>query len=429
MTLDSRDYDVVVIGGGPAGCPAAIQAARLGARTLLVEKNGALGGTTTMAGVFTTALFHAWGRQVIAGIGWELVTRSLSLAGDDLPDFTDLEAPHWMHAVRVTPAIHAAVLDEAVLGSGAELRLHTMLAGIEATRTGWRVSLCGKEGVHDVTAGIVVDATGDGNAVAHLGLTRRNTDEPQPGTLMARLSGYELADLDVPAINAATVAAIESGELLATDFSNAENPAGQFLKNRGANAMHVVGIEAATSAERTAAEVAARRTLLRIVTFLRRQPGLQKLRVDSWSPEVGIRESVVIDGEVTISVEDYTSGRVWPDAVSYSFFPIDIHTSDGATTRVRKLTQGVVPTIPLRALIPRGQGRLLAAGRIASGDRQANSAFRVQASCMAMGQAAGAAAALATMAGTTVPEVPIENLRDTLRAHGAIVPVSAEDVG
>src|SRR5690606_1890187 len=138
-------------------------------------KNGALGGTTTMAGVFTTALFHAWGRQVIAGIGWELVTRSLALAGDELPDFTDLDVPHWRHAVRGTPAIHAAVLADAVLGSGADLLLHTMLADLSESGGRWRVGLCGKEGLHEVSAAVVIDTTGDANAVARVGRTRRNT--------------------------------------------------------------------------------------------------------------------------------------------------------------------------------------------------------------------------------------------------------------
>src|SRR6266566_2070063 len=88
-----RIYDVVVVGGGPAGSAAAIQAARLGAQTLLVEKNGVLGGTTTSAAINYPGLFHAWGRQVVAGIGWDLVCRAVRLAGDPLPDFANYKRP------------------------------------------------------------------------------------------------------------------------------------------------------------------------------------------------------------------------------------------------------------------------------------------------------------------------------------------------
>ena len=112
-------YDVVVIGGGPAGSVAAIQAAQLGARTLLAEKNGMLGGTTTSAAINVPGLFHAWGRQVIAGIGWQLVNRTVQLAGDRLPDFSLYQRAPNMLQVRVNAPVYAALLDEAVLGSGA----------------------------------------------------------------------------------------------------------------------------------------------------------------------------------------------------------------------------------------------------------------------------------------------------------------------
>ncbi len=189
-------YDVAVVGGGPAGSVAAIQAARLGARTLLVEKNGILGGATTSAGINVPGLFHAWGKQVIAGIGWHLVNRAVQLAGDQLPDFARYDRPVNVLQVRVNPAIYAALLDDAVLGSGAALSLHTMLAAVHRRDSEWRLTLCGKEGLRAERARVLVDGTGDANAVTLAGYEPERNAELQPGTLNVTLSGYDPATLD-----------------------------------------------------------------------------------------------------------------------------------------------------------------------------------------------------------------------------------------
>jgi len=138
------------------------------------------------------------------------------------------------------------------------------------------------------------------------------------------------------------------------------------------------------------------------------------------APQTGVRETYRIVGETTVTVEDYVSGRVGDDAVCHAFYPIDVHTEEGVEPK--QLTQDVVPSVPLRALIPKGSRSLLAAGRCVSSDRLANSALRVQAPCMAMGQAAGAAAALATRDGVSPGQVAYAELVSLLRVHGAIVP-------
>ncbi len=124
-----------------------------------------------------------------------------------------------------------------------------------------------------------------------------------------------------------------------------------------------------------------------------------------------------------VTVNDYTTGRVFDDAISYAFYPVDLHTRKGV--KPEPLKPGVIPTIPLRALIPKGSRDLIVAGRCVSSDRLANSGLRVQASCMGMGQAAGVAAALAAKAGTTPLEVPLAEIRGRLREHGQIVPEKA----
>lgn len=121
-----------------------------------------------------------------------------------------------------------------------------------------------------------------------------------------------------------------------------------------------------------------------------------------------------------MTVDDYVSGRVFDDAVCHAFYPVDLHTSSGV--RPKHLAEGVVPTVPLRALVPKGSRHLMAAGRGVSSDRLANSALRVQATCMATGQAAGAAAAVAARADAAPLEVPLDEIQKLLREHGAIVP-------
>jgi len=145
-----------------------------------------------------------------------------------------------------------------------------------------------------------------------------------------------------------------------------------------------------------------------------------KARLLHMQPETAHRESYRIRGETVITVDDYTSGRVFKDAVCYAFYPVDLHTRRGV--RPRPLARGTVPTIPLSALVPKGGRNIIVAGRCVSSDRLANSGLRVQASCMAMGQAAGAAAALAARKKTTPLAVPLKDIRDMLRKHGAIVP-------
>jgi hypothetical protein len=145
-----------------------------------------------------------------------------------------------------------------------------------------------------------------------------------------------------------------------------------------------------------------------------------KKRLMHMQPEAGFRESYRILGETVITVDDYSSGRVFEDAVCYAFYPVDLHTRSGV--KPKPLARGMVPTIPLRALIPKGGRNIMVAGRCVSSDRLANSGLRVQASCMAMGQAAGVAAALAAECRTTALELPLDEIQRHLRIHGAIVP-------
>ncbi len=192
--------------------------------------------------------------------------------------------------------------------------------------------------------------------------------------------------------------------------------------------MHVPGVDGSTSEGRTAAELAARSAMLRIIRFFRNDPssiasGLGGFFIEHCAAECGIRETVTICGETCVTHHDYVTGRVWPDSICHSFYPIDLHNASGrGGIDTRYLTEGTLPTIPLGALLPRGSRQLLVAGRCACGDREANSAFRVQASAMAMGQSAGAAAALAALRAQDIRAIPFAEIRTLLQTHGAIVP-------
>jgi hypothetical protein len=180
---------------------------------------------------------------------------------------------------------------------------------------------------------------------------------------------------------------------------------------------------------RSAIEVSGRQSLLRLYRFLRKQPGFEGFRFEFVAPETGVRETATVVGKKTVTVDDYTTGRVWDDAVCWTFYNIDLHVSDARGNYGGQLDKGVVPTIPRGALLPAGTKRLAVAGRCLSSDREANSAMRVEAPCMAMGQAMGANAALAAGAGLDDLEaVPMEDLKQLLHEHGAIVPGDIKDV-
>jgi hypothetical protein len=420
-----QKFDVIVIGGGPAGFPAAIQSARLGVKTLLVEKSGVLGGTTTLNRVSFPGIFHAWGKQVISGIGWDIVRRSVELEGGTLPDFSTPPKRHWMHQVMVCPTLMAALIDEEVQESGCELALHTLPATIRRGDGCWHLQLCGKEGLYEVTTTWIIDTTGDANAAALAGCPLRPRSEPlQPGTLVFCLEGYDPKEIDIEPLEAAAKTALAEGRLDITDLGWGGSKIASIVRSRGKNAMHTAGIDAFSSQGKTLGEVKSRAALLRMYRFLKGQPGFENLRVAWCAAECGVRETRCIEGESTITYDDYLTGRLWPDAVSYSFYPIDLHTDHGI--RKEHLEEGVVASIPLSALIPKGVKQFLAAGRCASGDQLANSAYRVQASCMGMGQAAGAAAALCVQENLeSAPDLARSSLQAALESAGAVFPTQS----
>ncbi len=371
--------DVVVVGGGTAGTIAAIQAARAGAKTLLIERGTQLGGTTTTGGVSFPGLFDAWGKQIIAGIGWELVKQAVALDNGTLPDFSKIPRAHWQNQVQVNQFVYALLAEEACVKAGVTIAYYESPMEVAKTADGWIVQSVGPGTNRHVKCSQIVDCTGGASVVGLLGLERLREKETQPGSLLFKIGGTA--------------------------------PIGRKQLQR----LYIHGADSSTSATLTKANMDGRKSLLKKLRSTKK-----KGRLVHMQPETAHRESYRIRGETLITVDDYTSGRVFEDAISYAFYPVDLHTRSGV--RPKPLTRGKVPTVPISALVPKASSNIIVAGRCVSSDRLANSGLRVQASCMAMGQAAGASAALAAQRKTTPLKLPLKDIRGLLSKHGAIVP-------
>ncbi len=417
-------FDIMVAGAGTAGVVAAIQAARAGFNTLLVEKNAIPGGTMTAGGIAFPGLFYAWKKQIIAGIGWELVSEAAAESGMPLPKFENQVgmAQHPKYQVRLNPLVYAALCDEKLSSSGVSVLYHAMVADVRLSENGADVAVCTREGLKKLKAARVIDCTGDAAVASLAGLEVVHPFPCQPATYCCRLSGYDANSLDYKSLKDSADQAVASGELLYTDLGWNKNAfTEQFLRGYGNNGNHIIPkLQPHTSCGRSALEQEGRASLLRAWRFLRRQPGLENLRMEMTATECGVRESAVIKGEYTITGEDYITAKRYPDAVCNSFYPIDLHGDDGVAPR--RLPDGAVPQVPMRALIPKGSDWMVVAGRTVSSDRLANSALRVQASCMATAQAAAAMACISLRDSVPVAKAPLEKVRVLLQRHNAILP-------
>jgi len=377
--------DVLVVGGGTAGTIAAIGAACAGAQTVLIEQGSQLGGTMTVGGVAFPGLFHAWGKQIIAGIGWELVCKTVEMDGGKLPDFATPPPPrrHWLHQVLINPFLYAALAEEACLEAGVTICYYESPVSVQSAGEEWLVEAVGPGTRRRVRCSQLIDCTGGADVVGMLGLSRLREAETQPGSML-----YKFGD----------------------PFQ---------VGRERLSAVYVHGADSSNSVTRTHANLAGRREILSRLRA-RRANGDKHARLVQIQSEAAFRESYRIQGEVVVTHDDYVIGRVFEDAISYAFYPVDLHTRSGVAPK--PLQEGVVPTVPLRALVPRDSRRLIVAGRSISSDRLANSGLRVQATCMATGQAAGTAAALAAQRNSTPLDVPLDMIRESLRQNGAIVP-------
>ncbi|MBR5445107.1 MAG: FAD-dependent oxidoreductase [Clostridia bacterium] len=435
--IDGKNYDLIICGCGVAGFAAAVQGARAGLKTAVIERYGMPGGILTVGGNNDIAQFFAHHKQVIRGIGWEYVTRLADAGYAVIPDKM-ADGPHWIYGVHVNIPAAAYMMDMMLTEAGADLYYGQPVVSVETERTedenGIRATgivIASKEGLRRLCGKVFIDCTGDGDAAVYAGAQFECGGESEDGFLQPGTLRFYLDKLDLPEDIKQNADRIlreyrENGKMDPTDVRG--RPIGLMLRERGNNIGHVSGINGADSDSRTAAEVAGRASVYRLMNALQDAgvPMDPFPPIEVIAPETAVRESrrILCDGYMT--EEKYVSGYEYPDAVCTSFYPIDLHRHGDNGIRQTFLTDGQIPTVPLSALIVKGISNMLVAGRCASGDRLANSAYRVKASCMAMGQAAAACAAVALRNGVSLRQADLEEIRTLLRQNDAIV--TAADV-
>lgn len=423
---DTKTYDVVVCGAGVAGFCAALASARQGQRTALVERYGMPGGILTVGGNNEIGLFFAHKKLIIRGIGWAFVNALAARDEAVIPDWHTVTR-HSQLNVHVDPLGAAVLMEEWLTDAGVDLYYHQPVVEVVCSNAAPKrleqILVSTKSGLRALKAKVFVDTTGDADVCAFAGAQILLGDEASGETMPGTLRYYQdPSDPQPDAVIERFRAAREAGALCHGDFWAEDHSSPVSLyRARGNNIGHVMQYNAADSDSLTGAEIRARQSVHRISRWLREnRMGGEVIAV---APGVASRESRRVVCDTVISCEDYVTGRVFDDSVCYSFYPIDLHQSGSKSLHNIFLSDGVVPTIPLSAMTPVGLENVLVAGRCASGDRLTQSAFRVKASCMAMGEAAGTAAALsAASCEGEVRALPIELLRDTLRKNDCIVP-------
>lgn len=422
MKTVKEKVDLVVAGGGTAGHIAAIQAARLGIKTSVIEANAMLGGTMTEGGVHTPCYFHSKQGPVVLGIPWELYQKSKHEEGITIKDYRNrrpIETPGPYSYINVP--IYVCVAEEEAEAAGVIFHYHEIITEVKAVGNEWEIISLGR-GVKRITrAKEVIDCTGNADVVRLLGLDVFYSRVRQPATYIYKLEGIDLEQVWEKEVQVLYEEALTSGELKKGDFAYPNMlPFKYFLDQGGYNATHVYESDTSTSEGQTIANIEGRQRLLRMLRFLRAKiPGCENVTVKWMAPHAVGRETYRIKGELILRKTDFMQAVDFEDKVCNCFNYIDMH-SQAKGCEVEFLPEEtLVPKIPFRALIPKNSARITVAGRILSADRVAFAGARAQCSCMAMGQAMGAAAALAIRRGVVTREVNSRDIVAVTIEHGA----------
>lgn len=418
-------YDVVVCGGGPAGITSALAAAKNGAKTALVERYGFLGGAATASLVNPISVFKSNGDQVIRGLPWEFVER-LSEIGGAIDDYENGNVP-------VDTEKYKLVAQRMLLEAGVKLYLHSYISDVTVSgKALTHVIINNKNGTSAISAKYFVDATGDADVCALAGFPMQalpTATEMQPASLGFRIGGVKLELVTglhprTPNAKFQMFSVREKFESLASkeEIPNFGGPWFCTVLNDEAGIVNVNITRTASNAvdgeSVSDAEIKLREDVFKLFRLLKKYiPAFSESYLLMSATQVGFRESRRIKGNHILTTEEYVDAVHFDDSVARGAHPIDIHRAVDSKQDVKFLSSAGY--VPYSSMVSDEFENIIVAGRCISADRQTFASIRVQATAMALGQAAGTAAAICAKNGCAVSKVDVKKLRATLAEQGA----------
>jgi hypothetical protein len=444
------EFDVVVVGGGPAGIMAAAAAARAGCATLLIERYGFLGGAGTAGGLSTFCGLHArtYGQdvRVIRGLADELLDRLVKLNGLSAPHLTIADG---IAAQAFDISAYKIAADELVTGSGARILFHALAADAVLAPSGGldAVLIESKSGRQAVRGRFFIDASGDGDLACWAGVPWEKAppvDGMMYPSLMFRINGVDVAKAG-PAPWRTVERLMEEAEAAGTHTFPRKKPIVRPQRNplewranltqlRRADGGAIDGTDVD---ELTRGELIGRQQVLDAFTFIRdRAPGFGDSYIVDIAPQIGIRETRRIVGPYQLTEEDVLGCADFDDTIGVNGWPVESHVAGTVEFRWQRGERGF-NQLPFRIILPgprpgssttgRTAANLYVAGRCASMTHGAQSAARVTGPCFVMGEAAGTAAQMALSAGVAGDAIDVAGLQRRLEDGGAFLGRSAPE--
>lgn len=430
---------VLVVGAGSAGATAAITAARAGADVLLIDRYGFLGGTST-AVLDTFYGFYTPGeveKKVVGGIPDAVV--------DGLNAYRMcVKRPNTYGAgsgLTYNPEYLKVVWENLVRESGAKILLHAFVqdAVVEEGRV-TAVLVATKAGLQWIAADLFIDASGDADVCHYAGFPYELAGEQAPAQSLT--TTFKMCNVDLAkrkrvsklTFHSLMAEAAESGEYCLPRREGSDHPtpvpsttATVMTRLKSFEKREDKTINATDPELLSEAEVEGRRQAIEYVRFLRdKVPGYEKADLIGFGVQIGVRETRRVQGDYRLTREDVLRARQFEDQIGLCGAPIEDHHS-GADTKWQYLPEGECVGIPYRALLPRGAANVLVAGRCFSATHDAHASVRSMGQCMAMGQAAGAAAAMSVQRKKSLREISPVALQDVLRKLGAVLETPATE--